>query len=187
MFSVFIFSPPTQPPQQPLCPCPAVPADSKGNSWHRALLCAGRGDFHVLAAAPAHCTEMSTSGASQKKQPKSRNKADPEGKPMLWLPIVPGRHGLTGTTPSFLCCWTSSKQCFCSLFHLGYNCKQHWLYTLRKEVSNTFISLSNPYFVLLQHSRSNLLTHFHSLYRIGAAPPWGFCSSYSSSVVTVVG
>lgn len=97
------------------------------------------------------------------------------------LPLVPGRHEQTRTMPSFLSCWRSSKQCLFSIFYFGHNCKQHWLHTLRK-ASRPFIYLSNQYFVLLQYSRS-YLTHFHSLYRKGAAPAWEFCSSYGLHVL----
>lgn len=100
---------------------------------------------------------------------------------MPWLPLVPGRHEQTGTMPSFLSCWRSSKQCLFSIFYFGYNCKQHWLHTLRK-ASKPFIPLSSQYFVLLQYSRS-YLAHFHSLYRKGAVLVWWFCSSYSLHVL----
>lgn len=92
---------------------------------------------------------------------------------------VPARHEQQEQCHPFSPAGEAPSDASFSSFYFGYNCKQHWLHTLRNvSKPGPFISLSNQDFVLLQCSRSNL-THFHSLDRMEAAPGWGFCNSYS--------
>lgn len=157
------------------------PQAARGNSWHRALLAV---EVPMCQGLLLHlCTEMSTPGTAASQ---NTEQSCPRWKTHA-LASTRARKARANRNNAILSPLLEKLQAMLLFPLLLWLQLQATLNTLRK-VSNPFISLSNQYFVLLQHSRSNL-THFQSLYKREAAPGWGFCSlcSLHSRVPTAYG